>query len=424
MSELSDLFKRKRIARNWSLRDMGGKVGVTPAYIADIEADRRFPGDDLRNRMILVLEIAEDELPANDLRLTADLREWIEKRPPLIGLLQSLKTSSESDMVVQRLSRIFGRRSQPKAAQGFFVTWESELRAIAAEASAWSIETGGDLFGRWNDVPTVLLATKAGPGAQRDHAHFRLDVEYLRHLSETMANEWALRYFGDWHSHHRLGLSSPSGGDKRRILSIAGRNQFTNMLEIIVTLDESRSDPIIRIHPWIYNLSGGDNEPRPLRVKVLPGLSPIRQALMAQKSLGEQDLFAWEKVSLQRIRIGNDAAPPVLEVASDVDSVTREKTLSQLVDALQRESGDAIEQHSTGFGNILVARLADQKYLAFALGTAWPMTVLDVHRMDRDTGSTESTKMPDGLMAPDIPGILAVYRAAKAGLKGTLHVDG
>ncbi len=233
-------------------------------------------------------------------------------------------------MLIQRLTRFINRRLPPKAASGFLVTWESELRAIASEASAWSIETGGDLFGRWQDVPTILLATKAGPNAQRDNAHFRLDVEYLRDLSETLATDWALRYFGDWHSHHRLGLSAPSGGDRRRIVNIAGRNRFRAMTEIIVTLEESKHDPTIRIHPWLYEFSSDKNEPLPIRVKVLPGLSPLRQALWARRAFPEQDLFAWEKFSWQRVRIGSDSTPPPLEASWEVDTTTRERTLSQL----------------------------------------------------------------------------------------------
>jgi hypothetical protein len=73
-----------------------------------------------------------------------------------------------------------------------------------------------------------------------------LDVDYLRQLSEVMAADWALRFFGDWHSHHRLGLSAPSGGDRRRIVSLTGRNQCTNTAE-----SSSRwmiaSEPLIRI---------------------------------------------------------------------------------------------------------------------------------------------------------------------------------
>jgi hypothetical protein len=173
-------------------------------------------------------------------------------------------------MVIRRLVKLLGRRratpkadleaATPKAVVaapigGEVVIWESELRAIAAETSAWTVETGGDLFGRWLDTPIIFLATKAGPKAQRDNAHFRLDVDYLREISGPLALQWALRYFGDWHSHHRLGLDAPSSGDRRRIRQVAGRNQFRAMLEIIVTTEGSQSEPVVRIHPWLASLS-------------------------------------------------------------------------------------------------------------------------------------------------------------------------
>ena len=294
---------------------------------------------------------------------------------------------------------------------------------MAAEASAWSIETGGDLFGRWHDLPTVLLATKAGPSAQRDNTHFRLDVDYLRQLSEVMAADWALRYFGDWHSHHRLGLSAPSGGDRRRIVGLAGRNQFTSMAEIIVTLDGSQSDPLIRIHPWIYDLSGTDDAPLPTRVKVLPGVSPVRQALVTRRVLPEQELHGWEKISLHRIRIGADTAPPSVEPALDVDSGTRERVLAHVGEALARESGAPIEHHTTGFGSILVAKIAEPQYFALALGSVWPMPILEVHLLNRSNGSTTPVESEAGLNALDIPGIIAAFRTASASMKGPGHVD-
>jgi len=43
----------------------------------------------------------------------------------------------------------------------------------------------------------------------------------------------------------------------------------------------------------------------------------------AGKALPEQELHAWEKVSMQRLRIGTDTTTPVVEAASDVDSGTR-----------------------------------------------------------------------------------------------------
>ena len=422
MGELAEIIKARRLARKWSLKELGTQLGVTPAYVADIEASRRIPSAELKAKIASALGIPAEELEATDARLTPDLREWIEERPQLTGLLRSLRSSPESDMLIQRLARFMSRRSPPKAPTGLLLIWESELRAIAAEATAWSIETGGDLFGRWNETPTILLATNAGPNAERNTAHFRLDVDYLRQLSGILAEDWALRYFGDWHSHHRLGLSSPSGGDQKRIRGLAARNQFTAMAEVIVTLEDTRSEPLVRIHPWLYDLSTQQDGPLPLRLKVLPGLSPIRQALIARKLLPEQNLAAWEKVPLQRVRIGSEIPAPGLEPPSEVDSATREKVLQQLAEALQKESGDDVEHHLTGFGSILVARLHGAEYLAFALGSAWPMAVLDIHRMNRTSGTTVPLKKSVNLVAADIPGIVKVYQSAKANKEGE-HVD-
>lgn len=424
MPDLPELIRSRRLARKWTLRQLGEALEVTPAYIADLEAGRRQPGAELTARISATLDISPAQLSQADARLSTELKGWIEERPELTSMLRTLRDSPDSETLIKRLGRFVSRRARTEAPAGFLVTWESELRAIAAEASAWSIETGGDIFGRWHDVPTVLLATKAGPNAQRDHAHFRLDVDYLRHLSEVMASDWALRYFGDWHSHHRLGLSTPSGGDRRRITSIGNRNQFTSMAEIIVTLDGRPDEPIIRIHPWVYDLSAGEAAPSPLRVKVLPGLSPIRQALISRKALPEQELHAWEKASLQRIRIAGENTPPALESAFDVDSMTRERVLAQLVDALANESGAPIEQHATGFGSILVARLQEPHYLAFALSSAWPMPVLEVDRMNRADGSTEPVNTPTGLIAADIARFLEVFRSYKTPAKGVGDVDG
>ncbi len=423
MSNLGKLIRDGRQARRWSLRQLGEKIGVTPAYVADLEAGRRSPSAELTERIATELDISAENLAAADARLSPDLRDWIEERPQLTAVLRSLHASPNSDRLIQRLGRFISRRSQLQLAKGFLVTWESELRAMAAEASAWSIETGGDLFGRWHDLPTVLLATKAGPDAQRDNTHFRLDVDYLRQLSEVMAADWALRYFGDWHSHHRLGLSAPSGGDRRRIVGLAGRNQFTSMAEIIVTLDGSQSEPLIRIHPWIYDLSGADEAPLPTRVKVLPGVSPVRQALVTRRALPEQELHGWEKISLQRIRIGADTAPPSVEPALDADSGTRERVLAHVAEALARESGAPIEHHTTGFGSILVAKIAEPQYFALALGSVWPMPILEVHLLNRSNGSTTPVESQAGLNALDIPGIVAAFRRASASMKGPGHVD-
>ena len=423
MPTLGKLLKARRLALNWSLRQLARELRVTPAYVTDLEADRRLPSAELRDRISSTLQIPLEDLLAADTRLSSDLRTWIEERPQLTALLRTLHSSPDSDVLIQRLSRFVQRRSPPEIPRGFVITWESELRAIAAEASAWSVETGGDLFGRWHDVPIIFLATKAGPNAQRDRAHFRLDVEYLRHLSEALATNWGLRYFGDWHSHHRLGLSAPSAGDRRRILRIGARNQFPAMSEIIVTLEDTRNEPSIRIHPWLYDLSTDKNEPFPSHIKVLPGMSPVREALLAAGTLPEQELFAWERISLERVRLRIDDTPPPLEPKQDVDVTTRERMLSQLTQALQDASGSPVESHSTGFGCVLVAKLYEPHYLAFALGAAWPMALLEVHRLNRETGTTDIVAIPKELVALDTSRVLDIFLSAVQSEQGGSNVD-
>ncbi len=115
---------------------------------------------------------------------------------------------------------------------------------------------------------------------------------------------------------------------------------------------------------------------------------------------------------MQRVRIGTDDSIPALNSAQDVDSTTRERTLAHLAAALQEASGHPVEQHSTGFGFVLVVRLNEPYYLAFALAAAWPMAVLEVHCLDRDAGTTDPLDAPTGLTALD-----PTQRARKAAKK-------
>jgi hypothetical protein len=51
------------------------------------------------------------------------------------------------------------------------------------------------------------------------------------------------------------------------------------------------------------------------------------------------------------------------------------------------------------------------------------MPVLEVHRLNRDTGTNEPLKLTAALAASDIPGILEIYRAANAAPNCAGHVD-
>jgi transcriptional regulator with XRE-family HTH domain len=222
MAEIGDLIKKKRLARELSLDRLAEELSIPRVYVEEIEANLELPGPELVVRICTVLGISVGELNALADHLSPAEQEWIEKHPRIRALFVYLRREFQEDASIQYARRFLNRRFR-EIPHGFLVTWESELRAIAAEASSWGIETGGDLFGRWDESPTILLATKAGPNAQRYWTVFRLDLQYLWQLTETLRVDWALRYFGDWHSHHRLGLSSPSDQDEQQVRSVARR---------------------------------------------------------------------------------------------------------------------------------------------------------------------------------------------------------
>ena len=79
MSGLGELIRKKRTARQMSLRDLGREIGVTAAYIADIESNRRLPSAELKHKISAALDIPTEELEEADNRLSSDLQDWVQQ---------------------------------------------------------------------------------------------------------------------------------------------------------------------------------------------------------------------------------------------------------------------------------------------------------------------------------------------------------
>lgn len=308
----------------------------------------------------------------------------------------------------------------PGHQQQRLITWESEVRAIAREATAWRVETGGDLFGFWDLTPVIYLATRVGPKAVRNTAHFRLDVDYVRKLSDVLAADWELRYLGDWHSHHRLQLREPSSGDRQRIQRLAARNAFPGMAEIIVTFLEGEVENLsVRLDPWIY-LQGGVL-PTGSGLMIVPGVSPVREALVARGSLPEQELDRWVDLPASRV-------PSLEEPRSrDEDAITNGlmkplsvRLVAQACRVLEHAANGPVERHSSAFGVVLAAPAGPTELVAIAVGESWPCDILEIDWIDRDRRSSEAIDVarPANLLVPDE---LALLYQAVLKLK---HVEG
>ena len=154
--------------------------------------------------------------------------------------------------------------------------YESELKFLKwLVMQKPKIETGGDLFGLWQDKDTAVVQFILGPGqnCSRTTYSFHQDVEYLRIAGRYLITHEGLCNIGEWHSHHSIGLREPSGGDKDTVwknLRFFG-GQF---LLFIANIQESNRGRLVEVRCFLFNsksqrMSRGELIP-------LPSCNPLR----------------------------------------------------------------------------------------------------------------------------------------------------
>ena len=104
-----------------------------------------------------------------------------------------------------------------------------------------NIETGGQLFGFVTEygAPVVCYAIGPGPRANHQSTQFNQDTEYLQNTYNELNRRYGLRYIGEWHSHHQLGLAKPSGGDISTVVYGIQKNKFRHFLLCIGNCDNN-----------------------------------------------------------------------------------------------------------------------------------------------------------------------------------------
>lgn len=120
------------------------------------------------------------------------------------------------------------------------LVYASELDYIAKCIQDYpDIETGGQLYGAWtaSGAPRVIYAI--GPGLRANHQpmFFNQDVEYLKNIGAKL-KEYGLQHIGEWHSHHHLGLPSPSGRDTQTMQNAIVQLSLNRMLLCIGSFNE------------------------------------------------------------------------------------------------------------------------------------------------------------------------------------------
>ena len=137
-----------------------------------------------------------------------------------------------------------------------------------------NLETGGDLFGLWTNSGAPVVSYVIGPGKDSSHhyASFYQDEEWLRDTGTGLYDRHGLQHIGEWHSHHRLGLDQPSGGDIGTVVRSMAAKNWSKFVLMIATLDASEGSPVVQSY-YLVNPYG---DYKPVRPRALPGSSPFR----------------------------------------------------------------------------------------------------------------------------------------------------
>ncbi len=136
-----------------------------------------------------------------------------------------------------------------------------------------NIETGGDLFGAWIDDRTAVVQFVLGPGenCHRTGASFFQDIDYLRKAGTYLTEKHGLCNIGQWHSHHRLGLTRPSGGDKNTVWGNMPNLGLDRYIVFIATIAGSsgssysysygnyshEEELTVNINPYLFEIKDG-----------------------------------------------------------------------------------------------------------------------------------------------------------------------
>lgn len=144
------------------------------------------------------------------------------------------------------------------------------------------IETGGDLFGVWQSEHCVVVQFVLGPGkkCRRSVTSFHQDVNYLDSIGRYLTTNEGVCNIGEWHSHHRIGLFHPSGGDQdtvwRHIEEVSGR-RFLLFIANIKCIAE------VKVGCFMFNAD--TRKMTQGKLKLLPNCSPIRHMFVNETTL-------------------------------------------------------------------------------------------------------------------------------------------
>ncbi len=153
------------------------------------------------------------------------------------------------------------------------VIYKGELEYISKCIQDYpNLETGGNLFGFYTTfhIPVIQYVLGPGQNAQRTTTRFRQDELFFNANADMLIKEHALHHIGTWHSHHKLGIDHPSGGDDNSMFYGMKADRLETFLLVIGNCNQNETTTNV------YCFSLSDRKYQPCHFVILNEDSPIR----------------------------------------------------------------------------------------------------------------------------------------------------
>ena len=115
---LGSEIRRLRFEVDVTLRSFAKKIGVSAAYLSDIEHNRRRPAEKVLRRIASELRVAGatyEMLAELDTRLDPEIRAWIAETPGVNAMLRTVRDSDRSlDDVIEQIEKSHRKRLKAK----------------------------------------------------------------------------------------------------------------------------------------------------------------------------------------------------------------------------------------------------------------------------------------------------------------------
>lgn len=115
MKTLGQRIRELREEKDLSLREFAKQLGLSAPFVSDIELGRRFPSDDVFEKMAEVLGVSTDELRSYDTRVPVSELKKLAQSSPAYGI--ALRKLADKKITPEEIIRMAEKKEVQKESE-------------------------------------------------------------------------------------------------------------------------------------------------------------------------------------------------------------------------------------------------------------------------------------------------------------------